>query len=80
MKSQKIYIAGHNGMVGSAILRKLKCSGYSNLIYKSRKELDLKEQSSVNNFLKIEKPDFIFIAAAKVGGYSLTIITKLSFC
>ena len=61
MKSQKIYIAGHNGMVGSAILRKLKNRGYNNLIYRSRKELDLKNQSSVNNFLTIEKPDFIFI-------------------
>ena len=79
MKSQKIYIAGHNGMVGSAILRKLKCSGYSNLIYKSRKELDLKEQSSVNNFLKIEKPDFIFIAAAKVGGILANNNNKAEF-
>ena len=66
-------------MVGSAILRKLKCSGYSNLIYKSRKELDLKEQSSVNNFLKIEKPDFIFIAAAKVGGILANNNNKAEF-
>lgn len=79
MKSQKIYVAGHNGMVGSAILRKLKSKGYNNLIYRSRKELDLKDQSSVNNFLTIEKPDFIFIAAAKVGGILANNNNKAEF-
>jgi GDP-L-fucose synthase len=64
----KIYIAGHNGLVGSAILRKLKSKGYKNIIFKSRKQLDLKNQNKVFEFLKKNKPDFIFIAAAKVGG------------
>jgi len=66
--NSKIYIAGHNGLVGSAILRKLRLKGYKNIIFKSRKQLDLKNQNKVFRFLKKNKPDFIFIAAAKVGG------------
>ena len=64
----KIYVAGHNGLVGSAILRKLKSKGYKNIIFRDRKKLDLKDQKKVFQFLKKKKPDFIFIAAAKVGG------------
>ena len=64
----KIYVAGHSGLVGSAILRKLKASGYKNLIYLSKKKLDLTKQLNVYNFLKKNRPKFIFIAAAKVGG------------
>ncbi len=64
----KIYVAGHSGLVGSAILRKLKDSGYKNLIYLSKKKLDLTKQLNVYNFLKKNRPKFIFIAAAKVGG------------
>ena len=64
----KIYIAGHSGLVGSAILRKLKANGYKNLLYISKKKLDLTNQLNVYNFLKKNKPKFIFIAAAKVGG------------
>ena len=64
----KIYIAGHNGLVGSAILRKLKKKGFKKLIYASKKKLDLTNQNKVLNFLRKKKPDFIFIAAAKVGG------------
>ena len=64
----KIYVAGHNGLVGSAILRKLKSKGYKNIIFRDRKKLDLKNQKKVFQFLKKKKPDFIFIAAAKVGG------------
>jgi GDP-L-fucose synthase len=64
----KIYIAGHNGMVGSAIHRKLSKEGYNNIIFKSSAELDLTNQSSVNAFFDEEKPEFVFIAAAKVGG------------
>ena len=64
----KIYVAGHSGLVGSAILRKLKANGYKNIIYLSRKKLDLTKQLNVYNFLKKNKPKFIFIAAAKVGG------------
>ena len=67
-KDSKIYIAGHNGMVGSAIHRKLKSEGYSNIIVRSSKELDLINQSVVNDFFREEKPEFVFIAAAKVGG------------
>ena len=67
-KLSKIYVAGHNGLIGSAILRKLKDKGYSNIIYRSKKQLDLKSQAKVLNFLKKQKPNFIFIAAAKVGG------------
>tara|TARA_Y100000389_G_C17407938_1_gene489134 strand:- start:378 stop:1316 length:939 start_codon:yes stop_codon:yes gene_type:complete len=66
--NSKIYVAGHKGLVGSAILRKLKVLGYKNVIYTSRKKLDLTNQSEVNKYLKINKPKFIFIAAAKVGG------------
>ena len=67
-KKDKIYIAGHNGMVGSSIIRKLQSKGYTNLIYRSSKELDLRCQKDVNIFFQIEKPLFVFIAAAKVGG------------
>ena len=64
----KIYVAGHKGLVGSAIVRKLKQKGYKNIIFRSKKQLDLKNQKKVHSFLKRNKPDFIFIAAAKVGG------------
>tara|TARA_B100000780_G_scaffold81532_1_gene55650 strand:+ start:525 stop:1463 length:939 start_codon:yes stop_codon:yes gene_type:complete len=66
--NSKIYVAGHNGLVGSAILRKLKIKGFKNVIFRSKKQLDLKNQTNVLKFLKRNKPDFIFIAAAKVGG------------
>ena len=66
--NSKIYVAGHNGLVGSAILRKLKEIGYRNIIVASRKKLDLTKQLNVFKFLKKNKPDFIFLAAAKVGG------------
>jgi len=64
----KIYVAGHNGMVGSAIVRLLKFSGYSNIITRSSSELDLRNQASVSAFFEEEKPEFVFLAAAKVGG------------
>ncbi len=67
-RNSKIYIAGHNGLVGSAILRKLKSKGYKNLIFKNKSKLNLLDQKKVFDFLKNSKPDFIFIAAAKVGG------------
>ena len=67
-KYSRIYIAGHHGLVGSAILRRLKKDGYKNIIYRTRQQLDLKDQKEVFNFLKKQKPEFIFIAAAKVGG------------
>jgi GDP-L-fucose synthase len=67
-KASKIYIAGHNGMVGSAILRLLQKKGYSNLIYRNSADLDLRDQAAVNQFFAAEKPAFVFLAAAKVGG------------
>jgi len=67
-KCSKIYIAGHNGLVGSALIRKLKADGYNNIIGKSHVELDLTNQYAVNNFFKTENPEYVFLAAAKVGG------------
>lgn len=67
-KSAKIYVAGHNGMVGSAIVRRLQKEGYSNIIVRSSKEVDLRNQSEVNAFFETEKPTHVFLAAAKVGG------------
>ena len=67
-KKSKIFVAGHNGLVGSAIVRKLKEKGYKNIITVKKSKLDLTDQSKVFNFLKKQKPNFIFIAAAKVGG------------
>ena len=67
-KSSKIYIAGHRGMVGSSILRALKAKGYSNFLLKSSAELDLRNQQAVERFFALEKPDYVFLAAAKVGG------------
>ena len=67
-KSAKIYIAGHRGMVGSAILRALQAKGYSNFVLKTSTELDLKNQHAVADFFAVENPDYVFLAAAKVGG------------
>src|ERR1700712_1339050 len=67
-KHHKIYIAGHNGMVGSAIRRNLEEKGYHNLLMRSSKELDLRNQQAVFEFFEEEKPDYVFMAAARVGG------------
>ena len=67
-KHAKIYIAGHSGMVGSAITRKLKKEGFANLVYRDLSELDLISQNSVRDFFELEKPDYVILAAAKVGG------------
>ena len=67
-KTSKIFIAGHNGMVGSAILRNLQDKGFSNFVLKSSKELDLRDAKAVADFFEEEKPEFVFLAAAKVGG------------
>ena len=67
-KLSKIYIAGHRGMVGSSILRALQAKGYSNFILKTSAELDLRNQQAVADFFAFEKPDYVFLAAAKVGG------------
>ncbi|MDB2156642.1 GDP-L-fucose synthase [Clostridium butyricum] len=67
-KYSKIYVAGHKGLVGSAIVRNLKAKGYENIIYRTHNELDLINQKEVENFFKNEKPEYVFLAAAKVGG------------
>lgn len=66
--NKKIYIAGHRGMVGSAIFRSLKKQGYQNIIYRTRQELDLINQNHVNDFFKSERPEQVYLAAARVGG------------
>lgn len=67
-KQAKIYVAGHRGMVGSAICRALEAQGYTNIIKRTSKELDLRDQQAVEEFFRAEKPDYVFLAAAKVGG------------
>ena len=67
-KNSKIYVAGHRGMVGSAIVRELQRQGYNNIITRTHKELDLTRQEAVEAFFAQEKPEYVFLAAAKVGG------------
>ena len=67
-KNAKIYVAGHRGMVGSAIIRELEKKGYTNIITRTSKELDLRRQDQVEAFFQAEKPEYVFLAAAKVGG------------
>ena len=67
-KSSKIYIAGHRGMVGSSILRALQTRGYTNFVLRTSTELDLRNQQAVADFFALEKPEYVFLAAAKVGG------------
>jgi GDP-L-fucose synthase len=78
-KNSKIYIAGHRGMVGSAILRQLQKEGYSNIITRTHKELDLTRQEEVEEFFKKEKPEYVFLAAAKVGGIMANSTSKAEF-
>lgn len=67
-REDRIFVAGHRGMVGSALVRRLRRAGYSNLILRSRQELDLENQEAVTRFFDAERPDLVFLAAAKVGG------------
>lgn len=67
-KNSKIYVAGHRGMVGSAIVRELKKQGYENILTRTHSELDLTRQADVEKFFAEEKPEYVFLAAAKVGG------------
>jgi len=78
-KAAKIYVAGHRGMVGSAITRLLAANGYQNILTRTHIELDLLNQEAVNGFLSVEKPDYIFIAAAKVGGIQANNIYRADF-
>lgn len=78
-KAAKIYVAGHRGMVGSAIVRALQARGYHNLVMRSSKELDLRNQSAVNDFFNKGKPSYVFLAAAKVGGILANNTYRASF-
>jgi GDP-L-fucose synthase len=78
-KNAKIFVAGHRGMVGSALVRRLNALGYHNIITRSRSELDLLNQQAVHTFLQAEKPDYIYIAAAKVGGIQANNVYRADF-
>ncbi len=78
-KNSKIYVAGHRGMVGSAILRGLRKNGFENLIFRKSKELDLRDQTAVNEFFRKERPDYVFLAAAKVGGIMANNVYRADF-
>lgn len=78
-KNARIYVAGHRGMVGSAIVRRLNKEGYTNLLLKSSSELDLRNQASVNSFFDTEKPEYVFLSAAKVGGIQANNIYRANF-
>lgn len=78
-KDAKIFVAGHNGMVGSAIVRNLQAKGYNKILTRTRKELDLLDQKAVLTYLKTEQPEYIFIAAAKVGGIQANNVYRADF-
>ena len=78
-KRDKIYVAGHRGMVGSAIVRALEQEGYTNIVYKTSSELDLRNQAAVNQFFEKERPQYVFLAAAKVGGIQANNIYRADF-
>jgi GDP-L-fucose synthase len=78
-KDSKIYVAGHNGLVGSAIVRKLRAEGYKNFLVRTHRELDLCDQKAVAEFFNTEKPEYVFLAAAKVGGIWANSTTPAEF-
>ena len=78
-ENSKIYVAGHNGLVGSALLRNLKNQGYNNLIYKNRSELDLLDADKTFEFIRDQKPEYVFLAAAKVGGIAINNEKRADF-
>jgi len=78
-KGSKIYVAGHRGLVGSALVKRLREEGYSNLVLKTSKELDLRRQADVEAFFAQERPDYVFLAAAKVGGILANSTFKAEF-
>lgn len=78
-KQAKIYVAGHRGMVGSAIYRKLKELGFENIVVRTSKELDLRDQQAVKEFFETEKPEYVFLAAAKVGGIMANNVYRADF-
>src|SRR5688572_26157065 len=78
-KAGKIYIAGHRGMVGSAIMRELLAQGYSNILTRTSSELDLRNQQQVMDFFEKESPEYVFLAAAKVGGILANNVYRAEF-
>ena len=78
-KKDKVYVAGHRGMVGSAIVRKLQAEGHTNIVVRTSKELDLKEQQAVRDFFAQEKPAYVYLAAAKVGGIHANNVYRAQF-
>ena len=75
-KTSKIYVAGHRGLVGSALIRRLTANGYTNLLTRTRAELDLTDQAAVRAFFAAERPEYVFLAAARVGG----ILANSTYC
>ena len=78
-KTSKIYVAGHRGLVGAAICRMLEAKGYHNIIFRRHSELDLARQSNVESFFEKERPEYVFLAAAKVGGILANDTYKAEF-
>ena len=78
-KTAKIYVAGHRGMVGSAIVRELQNQGFNNIVTRTSKDLDLKDQDAVSRFFQSEKPEYVFMAAAKVGGIHANNVYRAEF-
>src|SRR5689334_23105666 len=78
-KDSKIYVAGHRGMVGSALVRNLESKGYKNILTRTSRELDLRDQLAVTNFFEAERPEYVFLAAAKVGGIQANNIYRADF-
>jgi GDP-L-fucose synthase len=78
-KNSKIYVAGHRGLVGSAIVRKLQKEGFSNLLLRTSSEVDLRNQEAVKAFFEAEKPEYVFMAAAKVGGINANNVYPADF-
>lgn len=78
-KNDKVYVAGHRGMVGSAIVRALENEGFTNIVFRTSSELDLRNQQAVNKFFEEEKPQYVFLAAAKVGGIQANNIYRADF-
>ena len=78
-QDSRIYVAGHRGLVGSALIRRLRSGGYTNIITRTHEELDLTEQAAVRNFFETEKPEYVFLAAAKVGGILANSTYKAEF-
>ena len=79
VQETSIYVAGHRGMVGSALVRRLHAGGYAKLVLRTRAELDLLDQRAVREFMAAERPDYVFVAAAKVGGIQANNIYRADF-